>query len=97
MPSGRAKRLPSLEPVVFFLDRGLGRHVLANALRDEGQAVLTMAEIYPDGANMVVSDPDWIRRSNDEGWIALTKDPAIIFAHATCSRKRPCACLRSTT
>ena len=42
MPSGRAKRQPDHEPVVFFLDRGLGRHVLANALRDAGHVVLTM-------------------------------------------------------
>jgi hypothetical protein len=82
MPSGRAKRQPEHEPVVFFLDRGLGRHVLANALRDAGHAVLTMVEVYPDGADMDVSDPDWLLRADEEGWIALTKDPAIIFDHA---------------
>lgn len=82
MPSGRAKRLPDPEPVVFFLDRGLGRHVLATVLRDAGHTVLTMAEVYPGGADMEVADPDWIRRADDGGWIALTKDPSIIFDHA---------------
>ena len=55
MPSGRAKRQPESEPV-FFLDRGLGRHVLAAARRDAGQQVLTMADVYPDGADMSVED-----------------------------------------
>jgi hypothetical protein len=31
---------------------------------------------------MSVSDPDWIKRADEEGGVALTKDPAIIFDHA---------------
>ena len=40
-----------------------------------------MADVYPDGADQLVSDPEWITRADREGWIALTKDPSIIRDH----------------
>ena len=81
MPSGRAKRQPDPERVVFFLDRGLGRHIIADALREAGHHVLTMADVYPDGADMSIEDPIWIARAGREGWVALTKDLAIVLDH----------------
>lgn len=81
MPSGRAKRQPDPRPILFFLDRGLGRHIIAEALRSAGHDVLTMAEVYPDGTDMSIEDPTWIRRAGREGWVALTKDLAIVLDH----------------
>ena len=41
-----------------------------------------MADVYPDGADQRIGDPEWIRRADAEGWIALTKDLAIVRDHA---------------
>lgn len=82
MPSGRRRTRPERdEPVVFFLDRGVGRHVVARALRDAGQSVVTMFDEYPDGSDQRVADEDWIIRADQQGWIAITKDYAIIRDH----------------
>ena len=82
MPSGRKKSLPDEDPVVvFFLDRGLGRHLLADMLREAGHVVYPMADVYPDGLDQEVGDDEWIERASAEGWIALTKDLAIIRDH----------------
>lgn len=80
MPSGRRITRPEPSPV-FFLDRGLGRHLVADAIRRRGYAALPMAEVYPDGTDERVSDDDWIRRADQEGWVALTKDYSIIRDH----------------
>ena len=40
-----------------------------------------MADVYPDGTDQRISDPEWIRRADTEGWVALTKDPSIIRDH----------------
>ena len=80
MPSGR-NRLRRNSPPVFFLDRGLGVNYVANAIRDAGFVVIPMVEAYPDGADQLIGDDEWIQRASDESWIALTKDVAIIRAH----------------
>ena len=68
------------ERPTFFLDRGLGKHHVAAALRKAGQDVTLMAEVYPhDGQR--VGDDEWIRDVSDRGWIALTKDTSIIRDH----------------
>ena len=40
-----------------------------------------MADVYPDGADRRIADPEWIKRADREGWIVLTKDPSIIRDH----------------
>ena len=40
-----------------------------------------MADVYPDGADQRIADPEWIKRADREGWIVLTKDPSIIRDH----------------
>ena len=81
MPSGRrSKRRESPQPT-FFLDRGLGRYFVADAIRERGYEVLPMAEVYPDGQDERVSDDDWILRAGREEWVALTKDYSIIRDH----------------
>ena len=81
MPSGRRRQQPDAPPPVFFLDRGLGRHLIAEAIRAQGYEALPMADVYPDGTDQRISDPEWIKRADTEGWVALTKDPSIIRDH----------------
>lgn len=81
MPSGQRRQRPDAPPPVFFLDRGLGRHLIAEAIRARGYEALPMADVYPDGADQRISDPEWITRADTEGWIALTKDASIIRDH----------------
>lgn len=40
-----------------------------------------MADVYLDGTDQRVSDPEWIMRADSQGWIALTKDYSIIRDH----------------
>lgn len=80
MPSGRSKR-PEPPSPVFFLDRGLGRYLVADTLQERGFDVLPMADVYPDGEDERIPDDDWIIRADSEGWVALTKDYSIIRDH----------------
>lgn len=82
MPSGRRRRRPEPADPVFFLDRGLGRFLVAEAIRDRGFVALPMAEVYPHGADEHVRDEDWILRADAEGWVALTKDYSLMRDHA---------------
>ena len=68
---------PPQPPPEFFVDRSLGRVVVAEAIRAEGYVVHTMAEVYPDGRDEHVRDVEWIRDADHAGWIALTKDERI--------------------
>lgn len=82
MPSGRKRQQPEKPPPIFFLDRGVGRHVVAEAIRARGCEALPMADVYPNGADQRVPDDEWIERAGREGWIAITKDYSIIRDHA---------------
>jgi hypothetical protein len=68
---------PPQPPPEFFVDRSLGRVVVAEAIRAFGYTVHTMVEVYPDGRDMEVRDVEWIRDASDAGWVALTKDERI--------------------
>lgn len=81
MPSGRKRKPLEPEEPIFFLDRNLGRYDVPEAIRDRGFSVLSMADVYLEGKDQRVTDPDWIIRANLEGWIVLTKDYAIIRDH----------------
>jgi hypothetical protein len=52
--------------------------IVAEALRERGFVVRTMAEVYPGGADEQVADVEWIRDAHTAGWVALTKDERII-------------------
>jgi hypothetical protein len=67
---------PPQPPPEFFLDRSLGRIVVAAALRKAGQVVHTMGEVYR-GREQEVKDVDWIRDADAADWVALTKDERI--------------------
>ncbi len=63
-------------PPEFFLDRSLGRHVVADALRAEGLAVQTLAERYPETEELV-EDEVWIPEVTAAGLVILMKDDRI--------------------
>jgi predicted nuclease of predicted toxin-antitoxin system len=63
--------LPSLpEPLVFFVDRSLGRRVIPNALRDAGARV----ELHDDHFSQDAQDQVWLAEAGKRGWVVLTKD-----------------------
>ncbi|MBM4320885.1 MAG: hypothetical protein FJ125_13255 [Deltaproteobacteria bacterium] len=63
---------PSAGPV-FFVDRSIGRHVVADALRAAGAA----AEIHGDYFDQDTKDPLWITEVGRRGWFVLSKDGRI--------------------
>lgn len=72
----RRRGRPADPPPAFFLDRSLGRHVVANALRAEGLVVETLAERYPE-TEQFVEDEDWIREVTADNFVILMKDDSI--------------------
>ena len=73
MRSGRQQEQPDPEQPVFFLDRGLGRHIVANAIRARGFEAFPMADVYAGGQDLRLPDPEWIRRADREGWVVIRK------------------------
>ncbi len=73
------KRLEAnLEPhseFVLYLDRNLGKHTVADRLRQMGQRV----EIHDDHLPIDATDEDWISLVAQNGWIAITKDKNIRY------------------
>ena len=72
-----ANSTPPLEPTLF-LDRSLGRHIVANRLRDDGVAV----EVHDDHLPPDAPDEDWIALVGRKGWVAVTKDKNIRYREA---------------
>ena len=62
----------------LYLDRNLGKHVIADALRDAGFQV----EVHDDHLPIDAPDEDWIELVGKKGWIALTKDKNIRYRFA---------------
>jgi len=62
--------LAQLRDLVFFTDRGLGRHVVPAALRAAGATV----EIMDDHFAPKVEDTEWVPKVDSRGWIILSKD-----------------------
>jgi hypothetical protein len=49
------------QPPEFFLDRCLGRHAIAAALREDGWNVRTLAEVY-GSREETIPDREWLER-----------------------------------
>jgi hypothetical protein len=64
-------------PPEFFLDRSLGRIIVARALRDLGHIVHAMSDVYPERHERV-ADTEWIADADAADWVALTKDERIL-------------------
>ena len=63
------------DQLVLFLDRNLGKHVIAGRLREEGLQV----EIHDDHLPSDAPDEKWIALVGKRGWVALTKDKNIRY------------------
>jgi hypothetical protein len=63
------------EPIVFFIDRSLGKHVVPEALRRLGARV----EVHDDHFGKETDDADWIADVAGRGWVILTKDRRIRY------------------
>jgi hypothetical protein len=61
----------------FFIDRSLGRKVVAEALVAAGLVVHTMASVYGERIGQGLTDETWLRDVGDRGWVVLMKDDAI--------------------
>lgn len=61
---------PPPEPLVFFIDRSLGKHLIAGALRQSGLAV----EVHDDHLAEDAPDEAWIALVGERRWLAVTKD-----------------------
>lgn len=66
------------DKIVLFLDRNLGKYVIAKALRDAGHPV----EIHDAHLPVDAPDEDWIKLISSRGWIGLTKDKQIRYRTA---------------
>jgi hypothetical protein len=71
----------SPSPPEFFVDRSLGAHDLARALRDAGWTLRTHLEVYGD-RDEEVADAEWLELCGREGWPALTMDRRIRYRTA---------------
>lgn len=58
----------------FFLDRGLGSRIVADALRGAGWRVETMDERYGKTESQKIEDVRWISEATANGDILLCKD-----------------------
>lgn len=60
---------------VFFIDRCLGKHPIAEEIRSAGVQVEIHDDHFPAGA----TDQEWIPQVGRKGWIVLTKDQRIAY------------------
>jgi predicted nuclease of predicted toxin-antitoxin system len=58
------------ESHIFFLDRSLGKHVVAVALRSAGATV----EVHDDHFSPDATDEEWLADVGQRKWIVFTKD-----------------------
>ena len=65
------------EEATYFLDRSLGKHVVADALRGAGESV----ELHDDHFDQAAPDESWLKAVGVRGWVVLTKDSRIRSRH----------------
>ena len=71
----RASPHSRVDPLIFFLDRSLGKHIVADALRHAGAQV----EVHDDHFPMDAKDHEWLPPVGERGWIVLTRDDRIRY------------------
>lgn len=62
----------------LFLDRNLGKHIIAERLRSEGIWV----EVHDDHLPLDAPDEEWIALVGRRGWLAITKDKNVRYRTA---------------
>ena len=70
----RVRKRPPKEPV-FFIDRSVGKHSVAEPLRAAGVRV----EIHDDHFLPAAQDQDWLPVVGQRGWYVLTCDARIRY------------------
>ena len=78
MPSGASsapREKVSGSPLPFFLDRQIGKYVVANALRKAGAIV----EVHDDHFPQETEDLVWIPAVAARGWVLITRDQNIRY------------------
>lgn len=60
---------------VFFIDRSLGKHLVADALRGRGADV----EVHDDNFEPDCPDEEWLAAAGRRSWVVLTKDRRIAW------------------
>ncbi|MFQ5925966.1 MAG: hypothetical protein ACE5MH_00850 [Terriglobia bacterium] len=73
--SGASSSSKPPKPLVFFLDRSLGRKKIAAALRQAGAEVRVHDDLFPPNAK----DEDWLPEVGRKGWVVFTKDRKIRY------------------
>lgn len=76
----------------FFLDRSLGRLIVAAGLRAAGIRVITLAEHYGIPTDERVSDADWLHECGRHGWAAIKAEgsaPTILVLRTSTARTGP--------
>lgn len=63
------------EQLVLFIDRSLGKQIIASALRHAGHSVEVHDDHFPPDA----PDNVWLSDVSRRGWIVLTKDKRIRY------------------
>jgi hypothetical protein len=71
----------------FFLDRSLGRHEVAAALRAAGWLVRTHFEVF-GSRDEEVPDVEWLEYCGNEGLVVLSKDRRLRYRPAEISAIR---------
>jgi PIN domain-containing protein len=66
----------------FLLDRSLGRHQVADALRAEGFIVRTLWSVYGE-AEERLEDHEWVTDAGARGWIVLSADKRLRYSVST--------------
>ncbi|MGH3568257.1 MAG: hypothetical protein ACRDRH_19965 [Pseudonocardia sp.] len=61
----------------FFLDRSVGRLIVADGLRAVGISVITLAEYYGVPADERVSDVEWLTDAGRNSWVGIKADANI--------------------
>jgi PIN like domain len=74
-PSAASSGSKLPEALVFFIDRSLGRKIVAQALREVGEII----QIHDDHFAPDAKDEDWLAEVGKRGWIVLTKDDRIRY------------------
>src|SRR5262245_42661349 len=63
------------EPLVFFVDRSLGRHIIPDAIRNTGAQV----ELHDSHFSQDAQDHVWLAEAGKCGWVVLTKDKRLRY------------------
>ena len=71
----RARPHSRVAPLIFFLDRSIGKHMVAEALRHAGVEVEVHDDHFPPNAR----DDVWLPPVGERGWIVLTRDKRIRY------------------